>query len=467
MRRSGSIADQWTSSEALLRAIRARGGRRVAIEEAIRAAIRSGRLVSSDPLPSSRSLAHELGIARGTVTEAYAQLIAEGYLSARGGSRTRVAAVAASVPPGQQEAGPRADAARFTLEVGVPDVTAFPRAAWTGATRRALAAAPDPLLLRGDPRGSGQLRETLATHLRRTRGVLADPSRILITSGFSHGLAVLCGALRDLGVDVLAVEDPGLHEHRAIAARAGLAVCPLPVDEAGADAPPPTGTRAVLVTPAHQFPLGMTLAPSRRTALVTWAVRSSGLIIEDDYDGEYRYDQQPVGALQALAPERVVYAGTVSKTLTPALRIGWLVLPQPLVEPALAVKQLLGADVSVIEQLALADLLASGAYDRHVRRMRHRYRRRRDALLELLATATPALRPRGIAAGLHVVVDLPAGRESAVLAAARTSDLELTGLSSFWHDPVGRPEGIAIGYAAAPEHAYARTLVLLGRVLAG
>ncbi len=262
------------------------------------------------------------------------------------------------------------------------------------------------------------------------------------------------------------MEDPCLHHHRTIAAGTGLRVRALPVDDDGASASPPAGTRAAIVTPAHQFPLGMTLAPARRNALIAWAAERDAVIVEDDYDGEYRYDHQPVGALQGLDPERVVYAGTISKTLAPALRLGWLVLPNPLVEPALEAKTLLAGEVSAIEQLTMAELLHSGAYDRHVRRTRLRYRRRRDLLIELLATHTPPLMPRGIAAGLHVVVDLPSGTdERALLARAAASDLALNTLTPFWHDPAGRPAALALGYAAPPDHTFARTLAALATVL--
>jgi GntR family transcriptional regulator/MocR family aminotransferase len=465
VKRSGSVADDWASSPILTTALAARGGRRVALEEAIRDAIRSGRLQPSDPLPSSRSLAADLGLARGTVAEAYAQLTAEGYLTARPGAPTRVAAGAAPAEPAIADRTP-AERPAFTLEVGVPDVAAFPRAAWIAAMRRALRTAPSPLLALGDPRGSAALREALATHLRRTRGVVTDPARIVVTCGFSHGLAMLCRTLRATGLDEIAMEDPCLHQHRTIAAGASLRVRALPVDEDGASASPPAGTRVAIVTPAHQFPLGMTLAPARRNALIAWAAAHDALIVEDDYDGEYRYDHQPVGALQGLDPERVVYAGTVSKTLAPALRLGWLVLPQRLVEPALEAKDLLAGEVSTIEQLTMAELLQSGAYDRHVRRTRLRYRRRRDLLIELLAAQTPPLTPRGIAAGLHVVAELPADTdEDLLMARAADNDLALNTLTPYWHDPTGKRPSLILGYAAPPDHAFAQTLALLARVL--
>jgi GntR family transcriptional regulator/MocR family aminotransferase len=348
----------------------------------------------------------------------------------------------------------RGGAVRFDLRVGVPDAGGFPRAAWLRALRRALAAAPDAALAHADPRGRPELRAALATYLGRARGVLADPDRIVVTSGFTQGFGLLC---RALGPGTIAMEDPCLHHLRAIASAVGQALAPLPVDEEGAHPAPADGATAALVTPAHQFPLGATLAPARRAALVDWARRTGGLLIEDDYDGEFRYDRQPVGALQGLDPERVVYAGTASKTLAPGLRLGWLVLPERLVEPVLAARPLAGGDTPVFDQLALAGLIAEGAFDRHVRRMRQRYRRRRDALLAVLAG-----RPtRGIAAGLHLVLDVEPGAEAALVARAAERGLALDGLAAYWHDRAGRPEGLVLGYAAAPEHAYAQTLDVL------
>ena len=281
--------------------------------------------------------------------------------------------------------------------MGVPDAGGFPRAAWLRALRRGLAAVPDAALAHADPLGRPELRAALAAYLGRARGVLADPGRIVVTAGFTQGFALLC---RALGPGTVALEDPCLHHLRDIARDTGRDVAALAVDERGATTPGEAA--AALVTPAHQFPLGATLAPDRRAALVAWARERGAVVIEDDYDGEFRYDRQPVGALQGLDPEHVVYAGTASKTLAPGLRLGWLVLPERLVAPVVAARPLAGGDPPVLDQLALAGLLASGGFDRHVRRMRQRYRRRRDALLAVLAG-----RPtRGIAAGLHLVLDV-------------------------------------------------------------
>ena len=458
------MQNDWASSLDLHVELESGGGRRDAVERAVRAAIRSGRLPPGDRLPSTRALAHDLGLARGTVADAYAQLAVEGYLSTSPGAPTRVAAgpVAHDGPPPPGLAGPSSPGAGLDLRVGLPDLGSFPRAAWLRALRRALAGAPDRALAGGDPRGRPELRAALAGYLGRTRGVLADPERIVVCSGYTQGLAILCGALRSSGVRAIAMEDPCLHHQRAIAAAAGLAIRPLAVDDEGASEEVPAGAGAAVVTPAHQFPLGPTLAPARRSGLVAWARTAGAFVVEDDYDGEFRYDRQPPGALQGLDPEHVVYAGTVSKTLTPGLRIGWLQLPRRLLEPVIEAKTVAG-DTQALDQLALAELLTSGAYDRHVRRMRQRYRRRRDQLLDLLATHAPALRTRGVAAGLHVALDVP--DEAALVAHAAERSLALNGLGPFWHEPREDRQGVVLGYAAPPEHAYGRTLATLADAL--
>ena len=455
----------WATSLDLHVELDAGGGRRVAVERAIRGAIRSGRLRAGERLPATRALARDLGLARGTVAEAYAQLVSEGYLRTRPGAPTLVAAGVQPAEPARAGT-PAPPAPRFDLQVGVPDVGAFPRTAWLAALRRALAAAPDRALGFGDARGQPELRVALAGYLGRARGVLADPERIVVCSGFAEGLALLCRALRESGARSLAMEDPCLRYHRAVAAASGLRPVAMPVDDRGARPGVPAGAGAALVTPAHQFPLGATLAPDRRSALVAWARAAGTVVIEDDYDGEFRYDRQPAGALQGLDTEHVVYTGTASKTLAPGLRLGWLVLPQRLLEPVIKAKRLAG-DTQALDQLALAELIRSGALDRHVRRMRQRYRRRRDGLLELLAARAPALRVRGIAAGLHLVLELPPGgvREAELLERAASRSLRLNPLGPFWHEPHGQAEGLVLGYAAPPEHAYGQALGALADVL--
>jgi GntR family transcriptional regulator / MocR family aminotransferase len=462
------VEKSWASSLDMLVPLEPGGGRRAALERALRDAVRAGRLAAGERLPSTRALARDLGLARGTVAEAYGQLAAEGYLATSPGAPTRVAA---GLRPAEAEDGapdplPPPLRSRFDLRVGLPDVGAFPRSAWARTLRRALAEAPDEAFAGGDMRGRHELRRALAGYLGRTRGVLADPERIVVTSGFTQGLLSLCHALREERVRFVAMEDPCLWHQRDIAAGAKLRVAPLAVDHDGAIPEVPDGAGAAVVTPAHQFPLGATLAPARRSALVGWARSNGTVVVEDDYDGEFRYDRQPVGALQGLDPEHVVYAGTASKTLAPALRLGWLVLPRRLVEPVAEAKQLVGGTPN-LEQLALAELIRSGAFDRHVRRMRQRYRRRRDQLLEVLAERAPRLRARGVAAGLHLVLELPRGgdREEVLLARAAERSLGLLGLGPFWHGPRPDRQGLVLGYASSPEHNYRRTLDVLGHVL--
>ena len=440
------------------------GGPRVraGLEAALREAVRSGRLAPGTRLPSSRSLAADLGVARNTVAGAYEQLVAEGWLVARHGSGTRVAPSAGgAVAPGVASAG-GADPAppprpRHDLRPGSPDVAAFPRAAWLAASRRALADAPFDALGYGDPRGRPELRAALAAYLARVRGVRVTPDRLVVCAGFTQGLAVLSRALHDRGVRALAAEDHGQPSHREVAAAAGLAIRTLAVDDdAGARTAglAATDAGAVLLTPAHQFPLGGVLAPGRRAAALDWAQATGGVVVEDDYDGEFRYDRQPVGAMQALAPEHVVYAGTASKTLAPGLRLGWLALPADLVAGVVAAKERDDRHSAVLDQLTLARLIEGGGYDRHVRAVRLVYRRRRDRLLAALAREVPSVRPAGVAAGLHLVLELPAGvQEAAVVAGAAARGLALEGLAAYRAtDADPRPPTLIVGFGAPAQH---------------
>ncbi|NEA20064.1 PLP-dependent aminotransferase family protein, partial [Streptomyces halstedii] len=356
-----------------------------------------------------------------------------------------------------------------TLMAGSPDVSAFPRAEWLKAARRALTAAPNEAFGYGDPQGRVELRTVLAEYLARARGVYASPGRVVVCAGFVHGLSLLGQALRRRGVREVAVESYGLHIHRDLLTGAGLRTPGLPVDALGARTELLAGMRgvgAVLMTPAHQFPTGVPLHADRRAAAVDWARSRAGLVLEDDYDGEFRYDRQSVGALQGLDPERVVYLGTASKSLAPGLRLAWMVLPQDLVDEVLAVKG--GAEwmPPTPDQLTLAEFIASGAYDRHVRSMRLRYRRRRDALVAALAERAPDVRVSGIAAGLHAVLELPADTERSVVQAAAWQGLALEGLSRFRH-PEAEPgrEGLVIGYGSPAESGWAGALDALCRVL--
>ncbi|MDH6135852.1 GntR family transcriptional regulator/MocR family aminotransferase [Kitasatospora sp. MAA4] len=467
------MAESWVNSAQRIGAdlhleLSAAGSRRAALGQALREAVQDGRLAPGTRLPPYRSLAADLGLARNTVAEAYAELVAEGWLTARQGSGTRVAprAVRQKSSPPTSAAAPMAPAAPVhDLRQGRPDAASFPRAAWLAAARRSLNTAPNEAFGPGDPQGRIELRRALADYLARARGVRTAPERIVVCSGVAHALRLLFGG----GVlrGPLAVEAYGLPFHRSVLAAAAVRTVPLEVDELGARVAESAGVRNVLLTPTHQFPTGVPLHRERRAAVVDRARARDGLIVEDDYDGEFRYDREPVGAVQGLDPERVVYLGSVSKSLSPAVRLGWMVLPEHLVPAVLAVKGEREAWASVLDQLTLAEFIASGHYDRHVRRMRQHYRRRRDRLVAALAEHAPQIAPIGIAAGLHAVLRLPPGTEPGTLEAAARQGLALDGLAAFRH-PDAAPlaaDGLVVGYAAAPEHGYGAALEALCRVL--
>ncbi|MBY8876895.1 MocR-like pyridoxine biosynthesis transcription factor PdxR [Actinacidiphila acidipaludis] len=463
------MADSWPTSPGVdlhldVSAPPGTGGRRAALERALRDAVRTGRLAPAARLPSTRRLAEQLGLSRGTVKAAYDQLIAEGYLTARQGSGTVVAERPGASSPAPPPSSTAAEAPRHDLRPGSPDVTSFPASAWLRATRRALAAAPSAAFDYGDPRGSVRLRTALAEYLGRARGVVAEPGRIVVTSGYVQGLALLVA----VAGPVVAMEDPGLPFHREVVRRNGGRVVALPTDGLGARTDL-LGTQvtadAVVVTPAHQYPTGVTLHPARRHALAAWARGGGGLVIEDDYDGEFRYDRQPVGALQGMAPDHVVYLGTASKTLGPALRLGWMVLPPRLVGPVTEAKLYSDIHTGAIGQLALAELIRDHGYDRHVRAGRLRYRRRRDLLASRLAGRYA---PSGIAAGLQALVRLgPGGPDEAeVRARAARAGLAVGTLGDHWHEPgPGRPQGLIVGYGTPGEGGYPAAVNALVGVL--
>ncbi len=472
MNRATSRQESWSTSGPTLQLELDRGtGRRDAIETSLRAAIRDGRLAAGTRLPSTRALAADLGLARGTVAEAYAQLQAEGYLTARRGGGTWVGEVAAAKAAPPRGAPPPPPAARFSFHPGLPDLTAFPHAAWTSALRRGLRTTPAASLGYGDPRGRPELREALADYLSRARGVVADPELIVVCGGFRHGLSLLLRVLRAQRTRRLAMEDPCVDDHHTVARGAGLLTVPLPVDDLGArtDLLETTNAAAVVLAPAHQFPVGAVLHPERRAAAVAWARDRRGrLVIEDDYDGELRFDRPPIGALQALDPDHVAYGGTASKTLAPGLRLGWLVLPEALREPVLALREAEDLHVPAPDQIAFAELLGSGAYERHVRRMRARYRLRRDRLVAMLAERAPAITPVGISAGLRVLLELPARGPSANELAEKASKrgIELFPVGNFHHHGPPARDGVVLGYGALPEHDFEAGLKALGDLLA-
>ncbi|BBZ13632.1 MocR-like pyridoxine biosynthesis transcription factor PdxR [Mycobacterium branderi] len=441
-------------------------GRRAALEDALRQAIRDGRLSPGERMPSSRALAAQLGVARGTVVDAYAQLAAEGYLRSRPGAVTEVARGPALRLPDAPPPIPARIVADFRL--GRPDLSMFPRVEWLRALRRVFQITPHSDFGPLDPQGSLRLRTALSGYLGRARGVLTTPERLVICSGFAQALRLICDALAAAGARSVALENPCLPDHRATVIASGLDVVPLGVDHSGAlpDGFTAKSVAAAVLTPAHQAPLGATLAADRRAEFSRIAAQRSAYLVEDDYDGEFRYDRHPVGALQGLAPEQVIYAGSASKSLAPGIRLGWLAVPADLLDAVVEAKRRADRGTDVLAQLVFAELIDSGALDRHVRRMRRQYRRRRDALMATLARHAPAMPVHGVAAGLHAVVSLPElATEAEVLAAAQKRHIALTGLAPFWHSESQGAQGLVLGYGTPLEAEYPVALEHLGELL--
>ncbi|PPK94596.1 GntR family transcriptional regulator/MocR family aminotransferase [Kineococcus xinjiangensis] len=467
---------------------------------AVRDAVLDGRLAAGAALPATRALARDLGVSRGVVTEAYQRLADEGLVAGRVGAGTRVtgtrtsgtratgtrraarAAAGGGKPvaepvPARSPGAPPVDGAALDLWPGVPDLSAFPRAAWLRAEREVLGRATARDLGYGDPRGSSRLRVELAAWLARTRGVRTAAADVVVVNGVAQALALLGQVLPRHGHERIAVEDPGSRGARDQVAHWGLHPVGVPVDADGLDveALRRKHLRAVLVTPAHQFPTGVVLAPHRRRELLTWAQQVDGIVVEDDYDAEHRYDRRPVPALQAAAPELVAHTGSTSKTLAPGLRLGWLVVPQRLHADVVAAKHATDICSPVLPQLVLAELLATGALERHLRLVRRRQRQRRDALLAGLREHLPGVRVHGVPAGLHLVATLPgpasahtgdaAARELHLAAALAAEGVRVQPLSM--HRLTPGPAGLVLGYAATPpdllREAARRIAVAVGR----
>ncbi|WP_328991195.1 PLP-dependent aminotransferase family protein [Kribbella sp. NBC_01245] len=438
------------------------------LEAGIRDRIRDGRLRPGAALPSSRALAADLGLSRGVVVEAYQQLVAEGYLVSRSGGYTLVAPDAACGLRGAPASMVVEQAPRIDFKYSRPDVTQFPRAAWLRSLRKVLTEAPHERLAYLDGRGSEELRVAMADYLNRVRGTSARPGDLLICNGFAQGSRLILQVLAAAGFRRLAVEDPSDWELRSVAAAAGLEVVGIPVREDGIDVDrlEASGADVVLVTAAHQFPTGVVTSAAVRAALVAWASRHDALIIEDDYDAEYRYDREPIGAIQGLSPDHVIYAGTASKTLAPGLRLGWLILPARLVPAMAAAKMADDRGSSVLDQLAFADFVARGEFDRHLRRMRPRYRELRDTLVSALARELPELCPTGISAGLHLMTPLPLDvDEDALAAAALRYDLGVYPLSPYRLSEPG-PPGLVFGYGSLTPAAVVEGVALLAQAVA-
>lgn len=423
-------------AEAPGRSLRAR------LEHALREAMRTGRLAADERLPSTRELAVGLGVSRGVVVDAYAQLAAEGYLRTARGGGTRVAAAVA--PTSQPTPEPtRAERIRYDLSPFRPALGAIPRRTLMAALARVLRDTPDERLGLPDPAGTFELRAALSSYLGRVRGVQAAAEQLVITSGTRNSLGLVWRALAAQGARRVAIEDPGWSGVEETALDAGLQPVPVPVDEDGLRVEELTTmpVEAVAVAPAHQYPTGAVLSAQRRTAILDWARAGARVVIEDDYDAEYRYDHQPIGSLQGLAPDHVIYAGSSSKTVAPSLRLGWIVVPPRLRDRIVESKRTAGTTPTPIFQLAFADLIERGELDRHLRRQRRRYQQQRAALLTALSTEMPELTVHGAAAGLYAVMELPHELdETAVLEAARARGLALEGRGT------GAP-GLVLGYA--------------------
>lgn len=430
------------------------------LEDTLRDAIRDGRLPAGTRLPSSRGLAAELELSRGVVTSAYDQLVAEGYLETRQGAPVRVARGVRAHPP-RPPTPSLVTRYRYDFSSGLPDLAGFPRDRWLRSLRNAWRETALDAVGYGDPRGAPTLREALTDYLRRVRGAAVDPEHMIICTGFRQGLSLTCRWLRANDIEHVALEDPGWHAQRLIVEQAGLTVTPVPVDEEGIDvaALQDSGTDAVIVTPAHQYPTGVVLGARRRAELIEWAERGDRLIVEDDYDAELCPER--VGALQGLAPDRVLYIGSASKRLTPGMRLGWMLPPSWLSWALISAKAIEDAGSEIAGQLALADFIARGELERHLRRMRLRYQTRRQTLLGALARQLPDWRPLAHGGGLHLMVVLPDHiDEPSLLAAAARRSIGLDGLSL--HSYTGDcPPGLVLGHAYMSEPAIEHGVELL------
>lgn len=393
---------------------------RAQLERELREAIRSGRLRAGTKLPPSRLLADELEVSRGVVVEAYSQLVAEGYLVARSGDGTRIADGLAQQPPAARAASGIARRVRYDLRSGVPDPSFFPRREWQSAGATVLTELPDAALMYGSRRGLRQLRIALSDYLGRVRAAVADPERMFIAAGATPAMTILWHTLRERGARRIAVEDPAWPAIPQTIVQAGLEAVPISVDGKGLVVAELEAVEvdAVVLSPAHQYPTGTVLAPARRTDLIAWARRRGTLIVEDDYDAEYRYDREPVASLQGLAPDCVVYVGTATKTLAPGVRLGWILVPSHLVGEMAAQHGVARAMPSVLGQATYAALLERGDIDRHLRRTRRRYQSRRNTLIDAVSKLLPEASVSGAAAGLHLIAWLPDGTNEAAIADA-------------------------------------------------
>ncbi|WP_435897326.1 PLP-dependent aminotransferase family protein [Streptomyces tsukubensis] len=445
------------------------------LQSALRDAVRSGRLAPGTRLPSSRELAADLGVSRGLITEAYEQLTAEGYLRSGRGSGTWVGD--AVRPGGSPAPGPVRERPSPVVDFrpGKPDLSLFPRAAWGAAQRTVLGSLPHRALSYPDPRGLPGLRSALAALLTRRRGVVADPDRLVVCSGVTQATTLLGLVLHGHGERSVGVEDPGSPVHGPVFDACGLRMTALPLDGEGLAMEPlrRSGVRTVMTTPSHQFPTGIAYSARRRTELLDWARSVSGLVVEDDYDGDFRYDRAPVGALQGLDPDRVAYTGSVSKSLAPGLRMGWLLVPGQLVDEVVERKRTIDLGNPALDQAVMAHFVERGDYDRQLRRCQRAYRERRDVLVGALAEHFPGTEVRGIAAGLHIIARLPRryGPEDRFVAAAREAGVALRTLAEHEMSAAGPDpaEGVrlVLGYAHLAPSEIVRGVAMLAAGVPG
>jgi GntR family transcriptional regulator/MocR family aminotransferase len=443
------------------------GPMKIQIQDQLRAAIRENRVGAGERLPSTRRLAELLGVSRGTVVEVYEQLLAEGYVESAVGSGTRVATMPAGWQDGQAApivstpASPSPPPFEVDFEYGIPDLGSMPLPAWSWALSEATKTLPTAELGDEELAGSRHLREVVTAYHRRVRSGYAVAEDAVIVSGFRQGLGFVLSTLEQCGIQQIALEDPGPREHDVIARRAGLEAVPVPVDAHGLDVARlrETRARAVLLTPAHQCPTGVVLSPSRRHDLVAWADEVDGVILEDDYDAEFRYDRQPVGSLQGLNPTRVIALGSVSKTLAPAIKLGWVLAPARFATGIVEEKRLSSRGAPGLDQEALALLMETGRFDRHLRRMREVYRTRRDVLTAEVEHAFGPGRLQGLSAGCHALLRLPDGTsERAVEATAATMGVRVNGLGHYRFVPSeekaeveSHPPALVIGFGNVSE----------------
>nr|WP_281373381.1 PLP-dependent aminotransferase family protein [Kineococcus aurantiacus] len=444
------------------------------VESGLREAVRSGRLSAGEHLPSSRALAEELGVSRGLVQGCYEQLVAEGYLTARAGSATRVAERVVPPNPAPAPRDEPAPAPFVDLRPAVPDLGSFPRSSWSRSAQEALAAAANSALGYPPSNGSPTVRAAVAEHLRRARAADADPSRVVMCTGYAQGLVLTVRSLVARGLRDIAVEDPGHGPDESPDVRtlrlAGARVHRVPVDHLGLDveALAESPARAVVVTPAHQAPTGVALDPGRRRALIAWARTRDAYVVEDDYDSEFRYDRQAIGTVQGLAPDRVFLLGTTSKTLAPALRIGWLLAPPTWAEVLARHKHLEDRGSPTLHHDTFAVMLTSGRYDRHLRAMRKTYRRRRDAVCDALAAHAPQVRVSGLAAGLSITLHLPPGvDEAAVVAGAAERGVVLRGMDAYRAHPAPDQPQLVLGFGNTDERRLREAIASLADLLQG